>query len=233
MPTEGDRTAVRVYRFQMADAFPSKSVVARWILYLSIIENDLNAANLGMFNYLNDETDPFRSRWVYYSGLATSHLREAVKFLWNSRKIPEVRAFIETLPEELRREYEQIADSLFLKDTPILKRIIDMRNQFFHYPEGVKELMDSRMEDVLRSAIKSPGQVVVTQTMHTEGVEYDFRYEFADRFHAVYSFGLVARDARELESFMEDLADAMTRVMRFANGVVTGHLRQYWSLSGE
>lgn len=101
-----------------------------------------------------------KHRWLYWCRLGIAHFAEAASYLRDTTKIPEISAFIDSLPAHVRGHLRECLDC-YSENEEVIERI---RNEAgFHYPE--LEIREGKrrkrpMEAVLAALGGNYGQIV-------------------------------------------------------------------------
>lgn len=133
--------------FKVGEAFPHDDPVARWVATLSIIANDLARVNRRLYEIMQLGSEVERQGSVYWTLLAASHLREAIKFLDPDycalTDAPEVKAFMERRADETRERLEAIRDEFTpWKGSWPHQLTKPTRDRLFHYASDKKSSED-------------------------------------------------------------------------------------------
>ena len=104
-------------KFNLGDAFPSDSPIAKWLIGLSIITNDLVISSRRLIKAAKREDINFLTSISYDMGVACAHYREAAKYLNNMARQEEVAIYINGLPNDVKKLYESIKNSYDHWDT--------------------------------------------------------------------------------------------------------------------
>jgi hypothetical protein len=159
-----DARPVRIASFRIGELFPSSDPVSRWLTVCAIAFNDTVPVNDRIVTALQEDR-PIGLR-LYDLRLSASHLFEASKFLTESeRRFPEIRAFIERMPEAAQAAHQRLTTAYAGSDE-FAEQLKQLRNHFFHYAElltvvpeyeALKRAMDAQAD--LQGDIIDPGQV--------------------------------------------------------------------------
>jgi len=117
-------------------ALPPDSIISNWISILGLITNDLSLTNKNLINEFQRNPKKGTPETPYYLWLTCTHYREATKFLNESVKIPEISLFIDSLPESIKEQYENVQKVYNPYDGSFAKTVIKpIRDTFIHYPK--------------------------------------------------------------------------------------------------
>lgn len=112
--------------FRMGGAFPADDLVSEWLVTLGFPFNDM----IIVFERMEaDAGTPYK--FFYWTRLMISHFAEAALFLDETKDIPAIAEFIDSLPEEAQQNYHSVLD-VFESHGAELHAI---RSHVFHYPE--------------------------------------------------------------------------------------------------
>lgn len=219
--------AVRRITFRCGEVFPSSRPLSHWIITMARIHNDLNVSSDLLLRCYQQPEIPRTSKWVYFGTLFASHLREAIKFLIDTKSHPEVAAFISNLSQEARNQCEFVCrQGEPFCDSFVKKALAPIRNTVFHYPDLTMkglQLMRPALDDLAAMG----AMVEVFSSEHG----YDLRFEFADHIVNHMTFGRHFTDSDESVSFFTKLQELSSSFLRLAYSSVTTYLRDYAPLS--
>jgi hypothetical protein len=209
------------HRFKFEQVFPPDDVRAEWVATLALAFNDLSLVRVQM----GKDTES-KHRWLYWFRLGIAHFAEAASYLRDTSKIPEIAAFIDSLPEPVREHHRKCLEC-YAEHEEVIERI---RNEAgFHYPE--LEIQEGQrrkrtMQLVLEALADSCGEIAG----ETIG---DARYLFADDMAAALvgralTGELLLSDVEDLEVPAQvsiEIEEGIGAFVQFADGVVSRHLR--------
>ena len=152
----------------IAEVFPHDDPVARFVVAMSMARNDVRHA-MERTAATNEGDAP---EFTYYARLALGHFFEALDALDQWRRLPEVKRFIERMPQE-GREQLQIARST--RQRVGHAAIKQIRNRTFHYPAPDSPY---QTDAELREALRVMGPEEVTVVITGDGF---YRLHFADQ----------------------------------------------------
>ena len=204
------------WRFQIGEALPSESPLARFVVAVAAALND----NL-LSNTLFVQAEKPVER-VYFFSLASSHLYEAAESLRRAdREWPEVRDFVAALDAERREEFARIA-ALADPDPPWPgRRLKEIRNSFFHYLRLDRPAADAGHLPLARglaAAADEEGILLIEPGAPLSGI----RALFADE---VFVKTIADEwEEGETERLFGALANLQADLNRFAQGVLGRYL---------
>jgi hypothetical protein len=206
--------------FQMGDLFPANDPLSEWLVLLAMSLNDLALVNDRLER---DHASPHE--YLYWLRLGVAHFFEGAKLLKRGRDIPEVAAYITTLPVAVRNSHDT-AVSIYDERHTELKM---MRDVLFHY---VREWRRSGHppEIVVRLALE---QLTAQRVRIKTGTLRGARLLFADDVVATLftratgvPWADVTKDEvqQDVGRTQERIQEAVTAFVRFANPVLMEHL---------
>jgi hypothetical protein len=194
------------FRFNVAEVFPTDDLLSEWVATLAVAFNDLALVHERMEH---DAETPHR--FFYWLRLAIAHYSEAADYLAQTRAIPEVEVFVQSLPPETRARYETCLDLYEARESEIHQ----IRNlAAFHYPE----LRAGRRTRPMKAALEAfaatgePGRVKRGQVRQA-------RMLFADD---LMSFLFVRSTPTwpDAEALHHDIERGIDAFMRFTNPAI-------------
>jgi hypothetical protein len=156
------------HAFKFGEMFPADDVLAEWMATLAIAFNDLSLVR----NQLGK--DAFVAwRWFYWLRLGIAHFAEVATYLRETKDIPEIAEFIDSLPGDAQAHLDDCV-ARYEAHSSTIERI---RNEAgFHYPRLKVEPGRRRkrpMQKILEALADEHGRV--------EGKTFgDARLLFAD-----------------------------------------------------
>lgn len=213
MHNEADPSLLpRRLKFKFEDLYPADDLLSEWLATISMAANDLIAAHV-----LMADTDDDSLRWYFFRA-AVGHFYEVARQLEDTEGLPEVQAFVASLPQPARESYEKVL-SLFKANKAQLS---NMRNAVFHYPS----LMNPQKRDELRANRDLPiilRAVAKDETLVRMGQLKNVRFEYADELTAQ----LVVRKVGTVQNYEKLQAvvrEAIQEFMRFMNPALDEHI---------
>lgn len=207
-------------RFKFGDVFPPGDVLSEWVASIGLAFNDIA--------YVHAQFDEAYSKpayeYFYLLRISLSHFHEAAKFLDETKAIPDVRSYVDSLPKRTREHY---ADCLhrYRERKGVLGPIRNL--SAFHYPElKVKQGSKKKrtMEKVLEGLADEQGAIFKAAS----GTIGDSRGLFADDIASrLFTHG--TKSDEDLYAAHREIKEAITSFMRFANGA----LDEWWSRAGK
>lgn len=213
MHNEADPSLLpRRLKFKFDDLYPADDLLSEWLATISMAANDLIAVHV-----LMAETDDDSLRWYFFRA-AVGHFYEVARQLEDTEDLPEVQAFIASLPQPARESYKKVL-SLFKANKAQLS---NMRNAVFHYPS----LMNPQKRDELRANHDLPvilREVAEHKTQVRMGRLKDVRFEYADELTARFVVRKVGT-VQNFEKLQEVVREAIQEFMRFMNPALDEHV---------
>lgn len=208
----------REWTFQISEAFPADSPLARFVVTAAHAMNDSDFANS---RFVSAKEDYER---IYFFMLASSHLYEAAEaFHQGHREWDEVRKFVESLDEEHQQDFAKVTGLAAPGAAWPAQRLKDLRNSFFHYLRLDRAAADAGrlpLVDGLKAAADSEGRLVIEPDGILTGIRAVFADEvFVSTISADYEDG-------ELKRLVAALADYQPALNRFAQAAVGRYLNQ-------
>jgi hypothetical protein len=188
-----------------------------WVVTLALAYNDLVLLRERL---LADQVT--EHRWFYWLRLMIGHFAEAATYLRDSSQVPEITAFIESLPDAVKEHRHACLEHYERLEEPIER----IRNQAdFHYPE-LRE--GRRRRSPVQRALDELASVEVGPTHTVRGS----RMLFAD----VVAGQLVLQASGGLEALGEvhpEIEAAIGSFVRFAHLVIDEFLARRAREGGE
>ena len=210
---------MKKWTFRLGDAFPAEDPLARWFVGLSAVVNDLILAGSRMEAEMSKarRSEP-SSEGIYFFRLVASHYREAVKFIEDADSLPEVRAFIASLPQGLQNQYSSVLTTFQPFHGSFVERVLKpLRDKLFHYP-----LVNSQ------ELINATGKVKELRT----GAELrgsriaDFRASFADDVMLCLSGEIFSQEREKLGQCIRTTHNALQDLVLFYNGALQEYFKR-------
>lgn len=199
---------MRRIEFRFGDALPADDPLARWIVKLGMVHNDLVFANL-KFLAADDilAAEEKTVEWFFWHRMTIAYYHEAMTTLKEEQNIKEVEAFVASLPQEART----LHDEALAIHKKIVSSTSRLRNQAtFHYP-GKKA----------RRALKASLQDIVDKTGTIEFGESnkvkDVRFAYADDVVETLYRRVFGNDADKMKEFIKQIGQGEKRLMEFIN----------------
>jgi hypothetical protein len=209
-----------ILSFRVRDLLPADDPLSEWLVLLAMALNDLTLVNDRLER---DYDSPYE--YLYWLRLGVAHFFEAAKLLKRGRDIPEVAAYVGTLPATVRERHSACI-SIYDERHEELKM---MRDVLFHYarswrrsgrdPEAVVQLALQQLADGLT-------------TMKT-GKLREARLLFADDVAAAIftratgvAWADVTKDEvqEDVGKIQKRIEEAVTAFVRFANPALMEHV---------
>lgn len=208
-PVSDAAPQVTYLAFAFADVFPADDALSEWLTTLALAMNDIALVHVRL-----DEDQDSPEKAFYWNRLAVSHFTEIGRFLNDTREIPEVKAFVDSLPVEVRAQYESCIGVWH----ELRARLFRTRNlATFHYPDlRTTAGADRPMRDALEAVSADRGVV-------RAGRIRDARALFADDLVASI-FGNAVGGLNQIEAFEAHVVAGTTGLIRFTNLALDEHL---------
>jgi hypothetical protein len=202
--------------FKIGEAFPADNEVARFVVGLAMMSNDV----LRSFAQLDaDESDPEAAAvqtWLFRQQAALYY--EAATFIADcSRTFPKIEAFMSGLPHEARAERERIAGGIDPKSPHYVGDwLAEHRNVTFHYAQMHPEKAargTERLQQALEAAAPLEGDLTHGEVLGS------IRFGFADQVAAQWVPGDADTDT------VVRLREALLAVVPFTQRALTAYQR--------
>jgi hypothetical protein len=200
------------WNFRVGDVFPADDVLAEWVATLSMAFNDLSLVAKRL-----DEPNMQQHETFYFQRLLIAHVTETCVFLYETKDIPEVRAFVNEMPEDAQRMH---ADALRMFKARKAE-LHAIRSHVFHYPE-LKSQPNQKKPRLMQRVLKAHAD---TETVAAGGRVRDSRMLFADDLAAE----LLAVNSGGEERFRavhEEISRGYTPLSDFLIAVVDTYFRR-------
>ncbi|WP_339272613.1 hypothetical protein NYE54_14335 [Paenibacillus sp. FSL K6-1330] len=118
---------------RISETFPTEDIIARWIIGLAIIHNDFIYLKKKFFMQSDDISVLVTEAPSNFKYLAAS-LREAIFYIEESERTPDIKNYIESLPSHITELYSKLTP-LFRTGikADLLQRLTNIRNVTFHF----------------------------------------------------------------------------------------------------
>lgn len=200
---------VRYIDFPVHEVFPADDPLAEWLATLALAMNDIALVHVRL-----DEDQDSPEKRFYWNRVALSHFTEIGRFLNDTRTIPEIEAFLISLPAEVLSHYtaclavwEEHRENLFRT-----------RNRAtFHYPDlRTGAAADRPMRDALAANAGERGVIRAARIR-------DARALFADDL-VTSIFVEAVGGSDKVPEFAGRVAEGTTALIRFTNLALHEHL---------
>lgn len=209
--------------FQIGEAFPPDSRLARWMTDCLMALNDLLLVNRWLVPKLKDEVPSEGYEHLYLARLAATHLFEIARLLKKSDRFEDIREFIAVLDPEARDAYRAL---LALAENPSqgfaaeLKRT---RNNFAHYAELLDD--DDAVGEELRRALTAHAEEgSVGRIRDLTPPITGFRALFADDVAAELTFPGGEREPTE--QFIGKISEHIAIYLLFVRGALGAYAKR-------
>jgi hypothetical protein len=152
--------------------FPPDDPVARFVVSMSMANNDIEWAFRDLLRAADEDTPDFTFRVRVVIG----YLVEAIDALnFYSAQVPEVRTLLERLPADAREQLKIVRGAL-QKAGP--KALAAVRDNTFHYPSPNPAYKPKTSDEQLRDTLAALSHIGVHT--HYDGDTHATRFNFAD-----------------------------------------------------
>jgi hypothetical protein len=203
-------------KFKFGEVFRGNEPIARWLIAMAIISNDLKLTLKSLIVAMKDkETSPFLPEALYFVKLTSSHLYEASKLVeWALSQYRPIYPFLESLPPEAKDELQKLKRVLF--EDAFSKSILrPLRDSFFHYPN----IEDSNFSEHLEN-ISDIETYYYAHTFSTFS-----RAVFADEVATKLMFG--NQEEQSHQNNMNKARDATIIMLRFCDLALAHYFSSY------
>jgi hypothetical protein len=184
-----------------AEVFDPADPVARFVVAMCIARNDVRHA----LTQAGRATDDDAPEYAYWIRMAASHYFEADDALREWRQVPEVRAFIRTVPDDGREALRVAASASQKMGKGVLEHL---RQRTFHYPSPANRY---DLDRELEKALCALGGEEVTAVVEADGF---FRWRFAD--DVALTLSLAKHDRKRLREQSLLMRDGAIGFVNFA-----------------
>jgi hypothetical protein len=186
--------------FRFGEVLPADDPLARWVVKLAMIHNDLVFANRNLLA-ADDQT----IEWFYWYRYAIAHYHEAMNTLAEEHEIAEVAAFVGALSQETRALHDAALE-IHAEVEAASSRI---RNETtFHYPSAqTRRVLTTVLEELADEAGSVESE---------SGKVRDSRAVFADEVVARLFYRAIGGDD-DAERITARLAEGEKNLMQFIN----------------
>lgn len=196
--------------------------MARWILALSSVANDLLTVNsliVQSFDINIDGSEELKEmgKRMYYFKLACSHFNEAMKIIIRGEKIQPVIDFLNEVSIENNEAYNTIVhckDS-WDTDTFLGKVVKPVRNSTFHYQ------YDNELADALQAIYSDAPDF---RSCMISGLFKDSRYIFADEVFAYRFQQMLNGIEMTTQEAMQHLSGLITSMVTYTDEIVSAYI---------
>ncbi|NEN82799.1 hypothetical protein [Paenibacillus elgii] len=133
---------------KMEEVFPSDNIIAKWIIGLGIVHNDLYFIKKRLIaNYRKRDVSIQLAELPSLVRLLSASLREAIFYLEESEKEEKIKNYIANLPQDILDIYQELKP-LFRNgnEAGILQRLTNIRNVTFHYSKPHRDEISRAIE---------------------------------------------------------------------------------------
>jgi hypothetical protein len=199
-------------RFRLDEVFPADDLVSEWLATIAMGANDLI-----MLTVLTHQVSDPRAQWYYFRGQA-AHFYEIAKHLHDTAELPEIKAFVGSLPERAQEAYGVVV-RIFKAEKPLLR---NLRQTAFHYPSLLNPERSTAPHSrrALQSVLHEHG---AQQTAVRLGRLKDARFLFADDLTLGLAVWMVGGESN-LIKLNDAIADGIHAFMKFMNPALSVHI---------
>lgn len=209
--------------FQIGEAFPPDSRLARWMTDCLMALNDLLLVNRWLVPKLKEEATSEGYEHLYLARLAATHLFEIARLLKKSDRFQDIREFIATLEPEAQDAYRAL---LTLAQTPSEGFAVDLkrtRNNFAHYAELLDD--EAAVGEDLRQALAAHAEEgTIGRIRDRTPPITGFRALFADDVVAELTFA--GGEKAATQRFVGEVSKHIALYLLFARGALGAYARR-------
>jgi len=216
MGGDGPEQDVQIWSFRFGDAFPADDPLARFVVVVALGLNDNTLSHTRLV-----AAEEAYER-LYFFHLASGHLFGLADELSRAHEEwSEIRAFVATLDEQYRNDFDAIV-GLASSDDTTGTRLRAIRNRFFHYP-SLRRRSAERGWLPLQRALRDLSELDAEVRAGAGGLGGGIRALFADD----VLVNLMTReiDEDEIAGLLATLGDLQAGYNRFAQAAVGRYLR--------
>ncbi len=214
-----DESDDKRFELRIGDAFPANSVLAQWALSLSLAMNDVGLVNHRLISSLQAGGDP--SHHMHDVRHATSQVWEICEFLRETRGLPEVAEFLESLDKHEAMEALDRAVAAVAPGGRLAAQLATARNHVWHYPRPGSKVLVRALEacgDRDSELITGRG-LARTRALYADEVAVQFFSPGGDV------------SAEEFKEFIVGTRDALSDLITFAGVALGSYLGRTGALS--
>ena len=206
------------------DVFSPDDPVARFVVSMSMANNDINRAFRDLLRSGDDDTPDF----AYRVRVLVGYLVEAIDALnFYSAKVPDVAQFLRRLPTEAQQKLKIVRGTL-QRAGP--KALAAVRDNTFHYPSpdpAYKPTSDKKLRDAL-AALRHIGV-----QMHYDGDTNALTFNFADEAAFNLAMGEPTTSNEEAMRRAEIARDGALAFVQWATVLVRTYMTSTGAYIGE
>lgn len=118
---------------RISEAFPTEDIIARWIIGLAVIHNDFIYLKK-KFLMQSEDISVFVTEVTSNFKFLAASLREAIFYLEESERTPDIKNYIDSLPSHIIELYSKLTP-LFRTGikSDLLQRLTNIRNITYHF----------------------------------------------------------------------------------------------------
>lgn len=210
----GDIEMKNEFVFKLKSMFEPNDVLARWIIKLSMMRNDLFYVRKSLIPYFLED-EPMHDGFLTYNfRQCASHYKEAVKFIYNYSENEVIKAFLKRLPDEAIKNYSQVLDSCTPWTGSFVHSIVmPIRDNFYHYTDKTFKKDYEELADIFTRMIVEG----------KNGADIDL--VFADEISMNVIFG--NKSEKEISDIVMKLSDYMVALIKFVDQAIAAYFYHY------
>jgi len=203
-------------KFRVGDIFSPDDNVSQIIISLFMIFNDLMYVRKKHLAELEENSPYSEGRSFYLFRLSCSHLKEAVKKLYNLSKKPEFKKIYEKLPNKAKLSFEQFQNEYTPWKGSFAEQVLaKIRNSFFHY------MYDNDIESALKKISNNDSEIILGEKFG------DVYFNVADEVVANHFTKQIEEAGVTLKKAFERIADMIGYFDDFLNYFVDIYFEIY------
>jgi hypothetical protein len=175
-------------------AFNEESSLAKWIIGLAMIHNDLLIVKRRLLSDSNKDIGTLFAELPYTLRVLASSLREAVFYLEESLKDTDITNHLKQSSDEITKQLEKFKP-LFkgTNDNNVLQRLSNIRNVTYHYSKHKRDEIRSALISLSNSVISfdidkemfsfadAVSNTILVRALFSDKEIFDGRPEFVDQ----------------------------------------------------
>jgi len=203
-------------KFRVGDIFSPDDNVSQIVISLLMIFNDLMYVRKKHLAELKEDSPYSEGRAFYLFRLSCSHLREAVKKLYNLSKKPEFKKIYEKLPNKAKLSFEQFQEEYTPWEGSFVSRVlVKIRDSFFHY------MYDNDIESALNEKNNYDSEIILGEKLG------DVYFKVADEVVANHFTKQIEEAGETLKRAFERIGDMIGYFDDFFNYFVDIYFETY------
>lgn len=208
--------------FEIGEAFPPNSRVARWMVGCLMALNDLFLVNRWLVPKLEGTVESDGYEHVYLARLAGAHLFEIATFLRKADRFEDIREFVAGLGEADQDAYRSLLGIAKGESGEFAEKIERSRNSSSHYGDLLPD--EAGAYEQLRQAIKAHAEErTISQIRDKTPPISGFRALFADDIAVELTFP--GGDETTLGEFVEQVSTHIALYLQFARAALAAYVK--------